>query len=213
VSRIRPSAVIFDYGNVLSAPQGKRETEAMASILKADVDPFLQAYWKFRLDYDRAALDPEEYWRKTAEAVSSTITESQISELIAIDSQSWAHQAPHIPEWARKLRQAGLKTALLSNMPLPVRDFITQCHWLPTFHHRTFSCDLRVAKPAPEMYQNCIDGLAVDPAQILFLDDRPENVGAAETLGLHAIVYATAEIAAKELRERFDMPVPLVATV
>jgi putative hydrolase of the HAD superfamily len=213
VSRIRPAAVIFDYGNVLCAPQGRREIEAMASILNTAVDPFLEAYWKLRLAYDAAELDPAEYWRKTAQLVSGRLTESQIAELIEIDSRSWAYPAAYIPEWARNLHRAGLKTALLSNMPVPVRDFVTQCDWLPPFHHRTFSCDLHAAKPAPEVYRSCIDALAVSPSHILFLDDRPENVRAAETLGLLAIVYRSAEQAAFELRTRFDMPVPLVATV
>ena len=213
MSRIRPAAIIFDYGNVLCAPQGRREIDAMASILNAEVDPFLQAYWKFRLAYDAAEFDPAEYWRKTAQLLASPLTESQMAELIEIDSRSWAYPAPHVPEWARNLHHAGLKTALLSNMPVPVRDFITQCPWLPPFHHRTFSCDLHAAKPAPKVYRSCIGALAVSPSQILFLDDRPENVRAAETLGLHAIVYRTAEQAAIELSVRFDMPVPLVATV
>jgi putative hydrolase of the HAD superfamily len=213
VNRIRPAAVIFDYGNVLSAPQGSGEVEAMASILNAEIDRFLKAYWQFRLAYDAAALDPDAYWRKTANTLSSDLTESQIAALIEIDSRSWAYPAPYIPEWARHLHQAGVMTALLSNMPTPVRDFITHCDWLPPFHHRTFSCDLRAAKPAPEVYWDCIDALAVDPPEILFLDDRPENTRAAEALGLRAITYTTAEQAALELRERFDMLVPLVGTV
>ena len=213
MNRIRPAAVVFDYGNVLSAPQGRREIEAMAAILQAGVKEFLQAYWKLRLAYDAAQLDPAAYWRTTAETLSARLTESQAAALIEIDSQSWAYPAPRIPEWALNLHQVGVKTALLSNMPAPVRDFITRCAWLPPFHHRTFSCDLRAAKPAPEVYRDCIDALAVEPAQILFLDDRPENVRAAETLGLHGVVYTTAEQAAVEIHDRFDMPVPLVAKV
>jgi putative hydrolase of the HAD superfamily len=213
MKRIRVAAVIFDYGNVLSAPQGANEIASMASILNAGMDAFGDAYWKFRLPYDEAALAPKQYWMAVANALSTSLAAAQISTLLAIDSQSWSYPARDLPGWARDLHKAGMKTALLSNMPVPVRDYVEQCQWLPPFHHSTFSCDVRIAKPAPEIYLHSIHGLAADPNEILFLDDRPENVRAAETLGLHGIVYQSAEQAAGELQRRFDIPVPLVATV
>jgi len=70
-----------------------------------------------------------------------------------------------------------------------------------------------IAKPAPEIFWHCLQGLGVDPGEILFLDDRPENAQAAERLGMHGIVYTNAPQAAAELNQRFDTPVPLVATL
>ena len=213
MTRIRPRAVVFDYGNVLSAPQGAAEVEAMASILNVAVDLFRSAYWKFRLSYDEAALDPSGYWNAVAQTLSKTLTASQIETLIETDSRGWAYPAPIVPQWARDIRSAGLKTGLLSNMPASVRDYVTRCDWLPPFDHQTFSCDLSIAKPAAEIYLACLSGLGVDPSDVLFLDDRPENVHAAEMLGMHAILYTTAEQAARDLAHRFDIPVPLIATV
>jgi putative hydrolase of the HAD superfamily len=213
MKRIRVAAVIFDYGNVLSAPQGANEIAAMASIFNTSVNLFREAYWKFRVPYDEAALAPKEYWTTVANVLSTSLTDTQLSTLLEVDSQSWSYPARDLPVWARDLHNAGLKTALLSNMPAPVRDYIERCQWLPLFHHTTFSCDVRIAKPAPEIYLHCIHGLAADPSEILFLDDRPENIRAAETLGLHGIVYQSAEQAAGELQRRFDISVPLVATV
>ena len=46
----------------------------------------------------------------------------KIQALIEIDSRSWSHPAPVVPQWARDLRAAGLRTAILSNMPVTVRD-------------------------------------------------------------------------------------------
>lgn len=213
MTRFRLSAVIFDYGNVLSAHQGSREIQAMADIFSINVDLFRQAYWKFRLAYDAAAFDSRAYWSKVAAAASVDLAESQIPTLVEIDSRSWSYPARDIPQWARQLHREGVRTGLLSNMPAPVRDYIAHCDWLPPFHHLTFSCDLRIAKPAPDIYRDSIRGLGLDATEILFLDDRPENVRAAEALGLHGIVYQSAGQAAAELRQRFDIPVPLIATL
>jgi putative hydrolase of the HAD superfamily len=213
MKRIRPGAIIFDYGNVLSAPQGSREIEAMAAMLGVGAELFREAYWKWRVAYDDASLDAPRYWRGVAELLSKDVTDEQVAALIEVDNRSWGYPAAVLPRWAGDVRNAGLKTALLSNMPTPVREYVERLNWLPAFNQRTFSCEARVAKPAAEIFQHCIDGLGVDPAEILFLDDRPENIAAAETLGLHGIVYTTVEQAAVEVDARFDIPVSLVATL
>ena len=209
-ARIRPLAVIFDYGNVLCGPQDRAEVEAMAALLHLPVEQFHASYWKSRLDYDKAALDATAYWNGIA---GRRLTPAEIATLSEIDSESWTHPDPVMPLWARRLRAAGMRTALLSNMPVPVRDYVQRCDWLPEFDQCTFSCDLRSAKPAREIYEHCLRGLGVAPSEALLLDDRPENARAAEDLGIHAVVFTTPIEAASMLHHRFDLPVSLVATV
>ena len=211
MKRIRPAAVIFDYGNVLSAPQGLAEVETMRSILNVAADPFHQAYWRFRLAYDEAELDDVSYWRQVSRDLSRRLGEDQIAALAEVDGRGWSYPDPVLPHWARQVRATGIKTALLSNMPASVRDHILRCDWLPRFDQRIFSCDLRVAKPSQEIFRHCLQRLDVDPPQALFLDDRPENVRAAEALGLHGIVCTTANQVAREIADRFDVPLPGVA--
>ena len=208
MTRIR--AVIFDYGNVLSAPQGAAEIQAMAAILDVPPNAFLQAYWSLRVSYDEAALDSADYWNRVAGQLSRRLAPEQIAALVEIDARSWSYPAPVVPQWARDLRAAGLKTALLSNMPTTVRDYILRCDWLPAFDQRTFSCDVRVAKPAEEIFHQCLNGLNGDPRETLFLDDRPENVQAGEALGGQGIVYKSAEQAARDISCRCDLPVTLI---
>ncbi len=208
--RIYPKAVIFDYGHVLCDPQPTGDAEAMATLLQSDLHSFQESYWRDRLAYDEAALDPASYWNAVAHRV---LPPKDIEQLIHIDSRSWTHPNPVMPGWARQLRQAGLKTAILSNMPVTVRDAVERCDWLPEFDSRTYSCDLRITKPAPEIYRHCLAKLGIAPAETLFLDDRAENIRAAEALGMHGIVFTTPREAAAEIEHRFGIPVPLIATL
>jgi len=208
--RIYPKAVIFDYGQVLCDPQPKADVEAMASLLQMDFDTFHDSSWRYRVAYDEAALDSASYWNAVAQR---TLPPQDIERLIHMDSTSWTHPNPVMPGWARQLRQAGLRTALLSNMPATVRDAVERCDWLPEFDCRTYSCDLRVTKPSPEIYQHCLTKLGIAPQDTLFLDDRLENVQAAETLGMHGLVFTTPQEAAAEIDRRFGIPVPLIATL
>lgn len=204
--RVSPSAIIFDYGNVLSQSQPLADTQAMAAILDLPNSKFAEVYWQFRVEYDAAVFDPVAYWSTVAETTSRILSADQISALIEIDSRSWSHPAPILPQWARNIRAAGLRTAILSNMPVPVRDYILRCSWLPDFDSKTFSCEVGICKPAPEIYLDCLEKLGVQPSKALFLDDRESNVRAAEALGLHAILFTDASSTALEIERRFLLP-------
>jgi putative hydrolase of the HAD superfamily len=207
--RISPKAVIFDYGNVLCESQPARDTQALANILELPFPRFTEVYWQFRIEYDAAAVDPVAYWNTVAKTASRTLTPDQISALIEIDGRSWCHPAPIAPQWARDLHAAGMRTALLSNMPCSVRDYVLRCAWLPEFDVRVFSCEAGLCKPEPEIYRNCLGKLGVQPSEVLFLDDREPNIRAAEALGWHAVLFTDPAGAAREIEQRFSLPLVL----
>ena len=207
--RISPSVVIFDYGNVLSQSQPVADVQAMATILDLPLPQFSELYWRFRVEYDAASLDPIAYWSTVAQTGSRALTPVQIAHLIEIDSRSWSHPEPVMAQWASDVHASGFRTAILSNMPVPVRDYVLRCSWLPEFDSRTFSCEVGVCKPAPAIYRDCLDKLGAHPSEALFLDDREANVRAAEALGLHAILFKDPSSAAQEVERRFSIPVTL----
>jgi len=208
--RIEPYAVIFDYGNVLSGPQAPEDISAMAGVLDVSVEEFVPVSWSHRLAYDKAELTPPAYWDAVARDCSRVLSHSQIEMLIELDNRSWSHPNPVMPAWAREIRAAGVRIAILSNMPAPMRAHLDYCcHWLPEFDQRTFSCDVGAAKPMTEIYAHCLAGLKVAPGQALFLDDRDENVRAAREFGIHSILFTDAAEAACELANRYSLPVPL----
>jgi putative hydrolase of the HAD superfamily len=204
--RVSPKAVVFDYGNVLCQSQPIADTQALANILELPVPQFTELYWQFRVAYDAATLDPATYWNTVAQTASRTLTPEQIATLIEIDSRSWSHPAPGMPQWARDILAAGIRTALLSNMPFPVRDYILGCAWLPDFDVRVFSCEAGLCKPEPEIYRNCLSKLGVSPSEVLFIDDREPNIRTAEALGLHAVLFTDPACAAREIEQRFSLP-------
>jgi putative hydrolase of the HAD superfamily len=179
-----------------------------ANILGLPVPRFTEIYWQFRVAYNDGSLDPAAYWNSVAQTAARTLTPAEISALTEIDSRSWSHPAPVMPHWARALRAAGIRTALLSNMPVPVRDYILGCPWLPDFDARVFSCEIGISKPAPEIYRNCLTKLGVQSWEALFLDDREPNIRAAQVLGMPAVLFTDPASAALEITRRFALPAP-----
>ncbi|MFG2301223.1 HAD-IA family hydrolase [Actinacidiphila glaucinigra] len=62
------------------------------------------------------------------------------------------------------------------------------------------SCRTGHATPDPAAYRWCRDALREDPARILFVDDRPENVRAAEAAGMRGHLFTGPA----RLRERLS---------
>jgi len=79
---------------------------------------------------------------------------------------------------------------------------------LDHFDQVTFSYELGVIKPEAEIYSHAIEGLGVDAAEALFLDDRPENVEGARAAGIHAEVFTTWEEFLERDRARYGLPAP-----
>ena len=183
----------------------------MAGVLAVPVVRFEEFYWKDRLLFDRAGITPEAYWSDVAEALALRLSDAAREQLIELDNLSWAEQDPVMVNWATALRGAGVRTAVLSNMPITLRSGLPRfCPWLPEFDHSCYSCDVGQAKPAPGIYLRCLEGLGAAPEATLFLDDREENVEAARGVGIHAIHFSSPEQAQCEINRHYDLPVPIL---
>lgn len=114
--------------------------------------------------------------------------------------------------WAAALQDAGFFTAILSNMgPDVLRTMRQEFAWLAHFNQLTWSCELGIAKPDPAIYILTCEKLGVDPADALFLDDKLENVRAAEATGLHALQFTgiaqlRRDLAARDFLTQFPEP-------
>jgi len=180
----------------------------MAAVLRLPRDRFEDIYWRHRLAYDEGKLDAAEYWN-----YFGFVTPERIEQLNRLDGASWMQADKVMTEWAGQLRVAGFRTALLSNMSFTVRDAVLASEWLPEFDQRTFSCELRISKPSPEIYEHCLRGLGVAAKDALFLDDRLSNVQGAEAVGMYGLLFTSASDLATLLADRFTLPVPGIATL
>ena len=207
--KIKIRAVVFDYGNVISLPQLQPNIEGMAALCKLPMARFQEHYWRFRPAYDRGDLTANSYWTAVLREEGREFTKEEISKLVALDCESWGLPNPAALQWTEQLRQAGIQTAVLSNMPLEISRYLEANRpWLALYHHLMFSCDLRLVKPDPAIYHACIKTLNLTAQEILFLDDRMDNVQAATKLGIHSILFETLDGALALIEERFDLPVP-----
>src|SRR5271170_5099055 len=196
------SAVIFDYGMVLSSAADPEAHRELIRTFGAPAEDFEREYWAFRHAYDSGEFDGTGYWQRCAQTAGVTLTDEQIRQLIANDIRMWSRLNQTMVDWAVTISKSGFKTGILSNIPFEIADVYKELDWVKGFTHNTWSCYLRLAKPDPAIYHRVIDTLQVRPEEALFLDDRQENVLSAEAVGLQGIIFRSVPQLQQELEVR-----------
>lgn len=193
------SWVVFDYGGVISQHQPAEDVARLADVAGCPEAEFTSAYWAYRPGYDLAELDARTFWRQVAGALGRSFSGDQIAELTRLDIHSWLHLQEHTVALVQQVASAGHRLALLSNAPAEVADAVTRLPVAGHFDHLVFSCFLRTAKPDPACYSATLDRLGAAAREVVFLDDRTENVAAASALGINGVHFAGPDHARAEL--------------
>jgi putative hydrolase of the HAD superfamily len=202
-------AVVFDYGNVLCLEQTLEDMKGMALVCGIPHERFSELYWKQRPPYDRSDIDGPAYWTSVVGQQELGLNKDQIATLIKLDSESITRPNQGAVQWAEVLHREGFPLSLLSNMPLELSRYVTKFFpSLSTFEHLMYSCDYGSIKPELAIYRKCLELLKVAPQDILYLDDRAENLEAAARLGINSVLFDTVEKTAARVESQFDIPVP-----
>lgn len=194
-------AVILDYGEVLCHHPTAEEIRRIASVFPVRPEDFPGLYMRNRGPYDRGDLTVEEYWMKFAEDAGTKIDRSRIQELSICDMEMWSTANAGMMQWVRNLRAAGIKTAVLSNMPWEMaRHARKNFPWLSDFDCHVFSCEIGEIEPSPVIYRHCLERLGVHAPEAIFIDDREDNVQGARAVGIHGIQFQSGEQLVKDLK-------------
>jgi putative hydrolase of the HAD superfamily len=198
-------AVLFDMFGVIARLQSPRSRAALQALAGGDPDRFWEAYWSQRTPYDRGDVTGPAYWQGVCAALGITTDERLTRDLIAADLAGWSEVDDRAVALLADLADRGVVLGLLSNIPeeLAARYEATQ-PWLDRFAVRGLSCRIGSTKPEPAAYEWCLRALGLPPEEVLFVDDREDNVRAAGELGLHGHLFTTPD----ELRTVLEAELP-----
>lgn len=192
--------VIFDIGNVLTNFRWREffkdrgySDETVEKIGKASV---LGEDWG---EYDRGVLPEEEIVERFVKKDSSV--EKELRESLENVHGLVTRRDYAIP-WIQELKAKGYRVLYLSNFSKKVdRECKEAMDFLSYADGGILSYKEHCVKPEPEIYQLLIKRYHLDPGTCVFLDDRPENLEAAEKFGMRTILFKTKEEAEKELKD------------
>lgn len=186
----RPT-VVFDIGGVLTA--GHDPVPTVHELLGGDIEALRTKLWEHRPALDAGEMNSYEYWNEVAAAVGvEDLTESEAAELQRADARYFLQLDPEARALIHDLARNGHRLALLSNAPAAFAEELRTVEWYEVFTLAIVSGEEGVAKPDPRIYEILLDVLAHEtggvsrPGSVIYFDDLPANVEAAQKLGIDA---------------------------
>ncbi|UQN31180.1 HAD family hydrolase [Brachybacterium kimchii] len=186
--------VVFDFGGVLSA--GHDPVPTVHELLGGDAETVGEALWEHRGDYDAGRIDAAEYWGRVAAAAGiENLTETEVRELQSADNRYFLQLDQRSRELLHDLARNGMRMALLSNASAAFGEDVRRADWFEAFTLAVISAEEKLVKPDAEIYRILLDVLAHEnggvarPGDVVFFDDRADNVEAARALGIDAHLW------------------------
>lgn len=170
--------VVFDLGRVVFAQDpAKSTTEFKQFFSYVSLTPMPQ-FW---IDYDMGILSFDQVAEELAayRSVEPSFAREMIS--LAIGKQETISPTAKL---IAELKAKGYKLYVLSNMSREFIDFLRQQEVYCNFDGDVISCEVGVVKPMPEIYDLLLQRFDLNPEETIFIDDRKENIEAANNRGI-----------------------------
>jgi HAD superfamily hydrolase (TIGR01509 family) len=188
VTKIR--AFLVDVYETLLAYDAEARFGALAGI--ANVDP---AAWRdnqlsLRGPRDRGEVSSAESFALSLAACGADPAPELVAKLVKADRDFMRAYAPLYDDavpFLKELRSRGFAIALVSNCADSTRPLLGDLDLLPLADHVILSCEVRSAKPSPEVYRIALDALGVPAADAAMVDDQPAYLRGAAAVGVRGI--------------------------
>ena len=185
-------AVIFDFGRVISAQKPVSLFRAYESDLGLTPDTINQIMFESQAWQDALVgrISATEFWYAIGPALG-------LESHRRIDEFRHRYHADEsidsgVLNLIRQLHE-NYKLAVLSNNPPGLVDWLSDWEILDLFDVVFCSGDEGMAKPEPAAYNLTLKRLGALPHEAIFIDDTIDHVKAAQSLGIHAILFTESE--------------------
>lgn len=196
-----PQAIVFDFGGVMT-------TEFFRQVV---VDFLQDSFQLSEEEFERANLEKKraikagktdkEFWLAFAKAKGIDLPSNWADELDAIMAKA-LNVNPEMYALVAQLKEKGIPVGLLSNVDERLGKLVGQFGFYEPFSPCLLSYEIGVRKPDPKAYTILLETLHLPATDIIFIDDRSENVEQAKALGIDAILFESPEQLRNELKKR-----------
>lgn len=193
-------AIIFDFGGVIATTNQEEVTNFIADTLDMTIDESIECLKQLK-ERVNAGEDEGIFWKLYAESRGKKLPDHWLEELNIVRFKA-LKEIPGMVALVKDLQRQGFPTALLSNVRKSQAKIKSQLGHYELFHPICLSCDTGLKKPDPKAYYYVLDQLQMLPEDVLFIDNKPLNIEAAQALGLDAIQFIDTLQLIEALKER-----------
>ena len=192
--------LVFDFGGVIAEADNDVLFAYLERALHLSRSEVVQVIERLRASRLQGVLE-DQFWKDYALSANITLPENWMESLDAV-KQSAVRPNQRMIELVKKLKSFGYRVALLSNVQKHQAKIVRDKGLYLYFDPLLFSCEIGVEKPNIEAYQILLQRLHAKANECIMIDDSPENIQAAQRIGMGTILFQSVESFQAELKRR-----------
>jgi putative hydrolase of the HAD superfamily len=198
-------AIVFDIGNVIwrFKPMYDDLFNRWGGLIGKNYEDFMDQYKKVYQGFETGTYTVGEWFKTLAPDIDIRVVEKNIDDAFGNLSDFKDFFNNDVVVLTQKLKALGYTVGCLSNTENYFYPYL-HANISPLFDFSILSWQVKLRKPELEIYKCIFDHGNWKPEEIIFIDDKPENVEAAKSMGINALVYTDFETLKKELQERLS---------
>jgi FMN phosphatase YigB (HAD superfamily) len=177
------NVILFDLGGVIINWNDDWLYDEITSQLKQPFEKIKSKYNANLCSLFESKINESEFWGLVLE--NSDIIDNKIISKTFLKMSSINYD---FLNFAKSLKSDGQSIGILSNLT-PETSTCIDKNLLKDFDYFFYSNSIKLSKPNPEIYQHVCD--QIPSKNILFIDDKQENLDAAKLFGMNTILFTS----------------------
>jgi len=196
-----PQSIVFDFGGVMTMePNREAVVHFLRTSFNLSAEEFEQVNQEKRKAVKAGKTDAE-FWLQYAKDKKVCLPKDWVHNFNTVMKNAIGVN-PEMYELVGQLKGKGIPIAMLSNIDDRLARLIRDFGLYEPFDPCLLSCEIGLEKPDPKIYDVLLKKMNLPAKEIVFIDDRLENIEAAQKLGFDAILFTSQEQLQKELSKR-----------
>lgn len=195
-----PSAVVFDWGDVIAFSDRAVVVRFVCDSLAVDEVEFETVNLAKRKAMEQGVLETD-FWIQYAKSKGISLPANWAEQYIKTVKKSVGVDEEMVI-LIDELKEKQIRVGLLSNINDRYTHLIRSFGFYELFDPCLLSYEIGLEKPDPKIYELLLQQLNLPAKEVVFIDDKLENVEAAKAMGIDAIVFESAAQIREELKLR-----------
>jgi putative hydrolase of the HAD superfamily len=189
-------AIIFDWGGVLIDNPIPGLISYCSNYLNTPQEKFSRVLHNFRPDFEKGIISEHIFWERACSELG--VLKPNVKSLWGDAFKSVYSEKKEVFSLAYSLRDNGYRVGILSNTEVPPMNYFHEKRY-KIFDAAIFSCVEGLKKPERGIYEIALNRLSLQAKEVIFIDDKEENIKGAEEVGMNTILFKNPEKLKKEL--------------
>jgi len=195
-------AIVFDYGNVISTSPNSHTKKDIADAYAVSENEVGILIGKYISEFRKGKITEDKFWQNISQDLDKPVPNNTYDLWRQDFKQKLTISEPMI-EFVKFLKKKGIIVAVLSNNIMPYVEVIKEKGGYNEFDVVINSCEVGFSKPEPEIYRLMLNKLNINPGEILYLDDRPENLDTAKQFGINTMLITNPTKQIEDIKKIF----------